>query len=45
VEKALLGELHLAPDSVLFDPNTERHHHFIDEVTGQIYDIRGNRWK
>jgi Fe2+ or Zn2+ uptake regulation protein len=24
---------------VLFDPNTERHHHFIDEATGQIYDI------
>jgi Fe2+ or Zn2+ uptake regulation protein len=31
--------VHLAPDSVLFDPNTERHHHFIDEATGQIYDI------
>jgi Fur family transcriptional regulator, iron response regulator len=45
VEKGLLRELHLAPDSVLFDPNTERHHHFIDEATGQIYDIRGNRWK
>jgi Fur family iron response transcriptional regulator len=39
VEKGLLWELHLAPDSVLFDSNTERHHHFIDEATGQIYDI------
>ncbi|MGH9630032.1 MAG: Fur family transcriptional regulator [Bryobacteraceae bacterium] len=39
VEKGLLRELHLAPDSVLFDSNTERHHHFIDEATGQIYDI------
>ena len=39
VEKGLLRELHLAPDSALFDPNTERHHHFIDEATGQIYDI------
>ena len=39
VEKGLLRALHLAPDSVLFDPNTERHHHFIDEATGQIYDI------
>jgi Fur family iron response transcriptional regulator len=39
VEKGLLRELHLAPDSVLFDPKTERHHHFIDEATGQIYDI------
>jgi Fur family transcriptional regulator, iron response regulator len=25
VEKGLLRELHLAPDSVLFDSNTERH--------------------
>ena len=39
VEKGLLRELHLAPDSVLFDPNTNRHHHFIDEDTGRIYDI------
>ena len=31
VEKGLLRELHLAPDSVLFDANTDRHHHFIDE--------------
>jgi len=35
VEKGLLRELHLAPDSVLFDPNTDRHHHFIDEGTGR----------
>lgn len=39
VEKGLLRELHLAPDSVLFDPNTNHHHHLIDEVTGVIYDI------
>lgn len=39
VEKGLLRELHLAPDSVLFDPNTDRHHHFIDEDSGQIHDI------
>ena len=39
VEKGLLRELHLAPDSVLFDPNTDRHHHFIDEDTGRIYDV------
>lgn len=39
VEKGLLRELHLAPESVLFDPNTNRHHHFIDESTGRIYDI------
>jgi Fe2+/Zn2+ uptake regulation proteins len=39
VKKGLLRELHLAPDSVLFDSNTNRHHHFIDEGTGQIFDI------
>jgi Fe2+ or Zn2+ uptake regulation protein len=43
VEKGLLRELHLAPDSVLFDANTDRHHHFIDEDTGQIYDIPWNQ--
>lgn len=42
VEKGLLRELHLAPDSVLFDPNTDRHHHFIDDDTGRIYDIPWN---
>ena len=43
VEKELLRELHLAPDSVLFDPNTDRHHHFIDEDTGRIYDVPWNQ--
>jgi Fur family iron response transcriptional regulator len=39
VEKGILRELHLAPDSVIFDPNTGRHHHFIDDDTGRIYDV------
>jgi len=39
VEKGLLRELHIAPDSVLFDPKIDRHHHFIDEETGRIHDI------
>jgi Fe2+ or Zn2+ uptake regulation protein len=43
VDKGLLRELHLAPDSVLFDPNTDRHHHFVDEETGRIYDIPWNQ--
>ncbi len=43
VEKGLLRELHLAPDSVLFDPNTDRHHHFIDEDTGRIHDVPWNQ--
>ncbi len=42
VEKGLLRELHLAPHSVLFDPNTDRHHHFIDEDTGRVHDIPWN---
>ena len=43
VEKGLLRELHLSPDSVLFDPNIDRHHHFIDEDTGRIYDVPWNQ--
>lgn len=39
VEHELLRELHLAPDSVVFDPRIERHHHLIDEETGEIHDI------
>ena len=39
VEKKLLRELHLSPDSVVFDPNLERHHHLIDEETGRIHDV------
>lgn len=38
VEKKLLRELHLSPDSVVFDPKLERHHHLIDE-TGRIHDV------
>lgn len=39
VERELLRELHLSADSVVFDPNTDRHHHFIDEDDGRIYDV------
>ena len=42
VEKKLLRELHLAPDSVVFDPNMEKHHHLIDEESGRIFDIDWN---
>ena len=38
VEKGLLRALTLAEDSVVFDPNVERHHHLVDE-TGAIHDI------
>ena len=39
VEKGLIGMQTLKEGSVVFDPNVERHHHFIDEDTGDIYDI------
>src|SRR6266849_2677243 len=42
VEKKLLRELHLAADSVVFDPNMERHHHLIDDETGKIHDVEWN---
>lgn len=38
VEKGLLRALTLAEDSVVFDPNVERHHHLVDE-SGAIHDI------
>jgi Fe2+ or Zn2+ uptake regulation protein len=39
VEKRLLRQLTLAEGRVVFDPNLERHHHFIDEATGAIHDV------
>jgi Fur family transcriptional regulator, iron response regulator len=39
VEKGLLREVHLIEGCVVYDPMTERHHHFIDEETGRIYDV------
>jgi len=39
VEKGLLRELHLAADSIVFDPKIDAHHHFIDEESGRIYDV------
>jgi len=38
-ENGLVRELHLSRDSVVFDANTDAHHHFIDEETGRIHDI------
>jgi Fur family iron response transcriptional regulator len=39
VEKGLLRQFVLTVGRVVFDPNTEEHHHFIDEGTGAIFDI------
>jgi Fe2+ or Zn2+ uptake regulation protein len=38
-KKGLLRQLTLAEGKVVFDCNVERHHHFIDEQTGAIYDL------
>ena len=43
VEKGLLQRLNLSEDSVVFDPITETHHHFIDEKTGTIHDVPWDR--
>jgi Fe2+ or Zn2+ uptake regulation protein len=39
VEHGLLRTVGLAEGKVLFDANTGRHHHFIDDATGRLYDI------
>jgi len=39
IEKGLLRRLVLAEGKVVFDPNVEPHHHFIDEATGAIHDV------
>ena len=38
-EKGLLRELVLAEGKVVFDPKLDRHHHFLDEETGEIVDV------
>lgn len=37
--KGLLVALNIAEGKVVFDPSTGRHHHFVDEVSGKIYDV------
>ena len=39
VEKGLLRRYALPRGNVVFDPNVDKHHHFIDETTGAIHDI------
>jgi Fe2+ or Zn2+ uptake regulation protein len=39
VEKGLLGMQTIKEGAVVFDPNIEKHHHFVDNDTGEIYDI------
>jgi Fur family iron response transcriptional regulator len=39
VAKGLIRQFILAEGRVVFDPNVDAHHHFIDEETGAIHDI------
>ncbi len=39
VEKGLIKTQILKEGSVVFDPNIDKHHHFIDEESGKIYDL------
>jgi Fe2+ or Zn2+ uptake regulation protein len=39
VEKRLIAMQTIKEGAVVFDPNVEKHHHFIDEATGKVYDI------
>src|SRR4030042_4257481 len=45
VEKGLLKAQVLKEGSVVFDPNIQRHHHFVDEDSGQIYDVPWDTFK
>ena len=39
VDKGLLSMQTIREGAVVFDPRVERHHHFVDNDTGEIYDI------
>jgi Fur family transcriptional regulator, iron response regulator len=39
VERGLLRQLSLTEGRVVFDPKLERHHHFVDEETGGVFDV------
>ncbi len=39
VRKGLLRHLVLTEGRLVFDPNVGKHHHFIDEDSGRIYDL------
>lgn len=39
VEKRLIRELVVNPNRIVYDPNTEPHHHLYDVATGRLTDI------
>jgi len=45
VEKGLIGMQTIREGAVIFDPNAEKHHHFVDDETGAVYDIPWDRFE
>ena len=39
VEKGLLRPQVVREGALVFDPRVEKHHHFIDEETGEVHDV------
>ncbi|MCB1165570.1 MAG: transcriptional repressor [Leptospiraceae bacterium] len=39
VEKAVVRELIFSSDRIYYDSNIDKHHHFVDVDSGQIYDL------
>jgi Fur family iron response transcriptional regulator len=39
LEKGLVREVIVDPSKVFYDPNTEPHHHFYNQVSGELIDI------
>jgi Fur family iron response transcriptional regulator len=39
LEKKLIRELVVDPERIVYDPNTEPHHHLFDVVTGRLTDV------
>ena len=43
LEKKLIRELVVDPAKIVYDPNTEPHHHLYDVVTGRLTDIPADK--
>jgi Fur family transcriptional regulator, iron response regulator len=45
LEKKLVRELVVDPARIVYDPNTEPHHHLYDVVTGRLTDIPADKMR
>ena len=43
LEKKLIRELVVDPNKIVYDPNTEPHHHLYDVVTGRLTDVPADK--